>query len=189
MTKIFWINVDSHIDRKNHMERQLNCHGYCQQRVSAMTPRQIPSHPGIRSELEYACLFSHLETLRLAMSLRDAEWALISEDDIYICGLFDISKISKSAPANAEVLQLTSINAGIYEPLIQILRTPDSLWLPWMRHHSGTQLYAVRVSSIEKALRQIDVEPSVELAKHRLCLLYTSPSPRDRQKSRMPSSA
>ena len=27
------------------------------------------------------------------------------------------------------------------------------------------------------------------LAEHRLCLLYTSPSPRDRQKSRMPSSA
>ena len=26
-------------------------------------------------------------------------------------------------------------------------------------------------------------------AKHRVCLLYTSPSPRDRQKSRMPSSA
>ena len=28
-----------------------------------------------------------------------------------------------------------------------------------------------------------------ELAKYRVCLLYTSPSPRDRQKSRMPSSA
>ena len=26
-------------------------------------------------------------------------------------------------------------------------------------------------------------------AAHRICLLYTSPSPRDRQKSRMPSSA
>ena len=27
------------------------------------------------------------------------------------------------------------------------------------------------------------------LGKHKICLLYTSPSPRDRQKSRMPSSA
>ena len=27
------------------------------------------------------------------------------------------------------------------------------------------------------------------LAQHHICLLYTSPSPRDRQKSRMPSSA
>ena len=27
------------------------------------------------------------------------------------------------------------------------------------------------------------------ISKHKICLLYTSPSPRDRQKSRMPSSA
>ena len=30
---------------------------------------------------------------------------------------------------------------------------------------------------------------SLEKYKYMLCLLYTSPSPRDRQKSRMPSSA
>ena len=30
---------------------------------------------------------------------------------------------------------------------------------------------------------------SMEKYKYMLCLLYTSPSPRDRQKSRMPSSA
>ena len=32
-------------------------------------------------------------------------------------------------------------------------------------------------------------EDFINIAKHILCLLYTSPSPRDRQKSRMPSSA
>ena len=38
-------------------------------------------------------------------------------------------------------------------------------------------------------LEQLNVE--VEVGKHsdKICLLYTSPSPRDRQKSRMPSSA
>ena len=36
----------------------------------------------------------------------------------------------------------------------------------------------------------IDVEsPVCEAAQNSVCLLYTSPSPRDRQKSRMPSSA
>ena len=35
----------------------------------------------------------------------------------------------------------------------------------------------------------INFEESVIIAKSRFCLLYTSPSPRDRQKSRMPSSA
>ena len=33
------------------------------------------------------------------------------------------------------------------------------------------------------------VAVSPETANHCICLLYTSPSPRDRQKSRMPSSA
>ena len=31
--------------------------------------------------------------------------------------------------------------------------------------------------------------PLADLAEEKICLLYTSPSPRDRQKSRMPSSA
>ena len=30
---------------------------------------------------------------------------------------------------------------------------------------------------------------TIDTVEHRICLLYTSPSPRDRQKSRMPSSA
>ena len=215
MTKLFWINVDSHADRRSHMESHLDCLGYINQRVSALTPTQLPSHPEVRSELEYACLFSHLQALRVAASEWDVEWALISEDDIYVCGLFDISELSKTAPTDAEVLQLTSINAGIYEPLIENKRAPDNLWLPWKHHHSGTQLYAVNVQSVKQKLPQLGVEISVDLAKQRLvelgnfsfthvadeyiyqlfktytctCLLYTSPSPRDRTRSRMPSSA
>ena len=37
--------------------------------------------------------------------------------------------------------------------------------------------------------RATDVQRQFEIKQKRLCLLYTSPSPRDRQKSRMPSSA
>ena len=33
------------------------------------------------------------------------------------------------------------------------------------------------------------IQNKAELEKNTICLLYTSPSPRDRQKSRMPSSA
>jgi hypothetical protein len=36
---------------------------------------------------------------------------------------------------------------------------------------------------------RVDVVASQRKARSYLCLLYTSPSPRDRQKSRMPSSA
>ena len=38
-------------------------------------------------------------------------------------------------------------------------------------------------------LSQPDVSDIMTAMEHVLCLLYTSPSPRDRQKSRMPSSA
>ena len=39
------------------------------------------------------------------------------------------------------------------------------------------------------AIVNADISPSAAIASSKVCLLYTSPSPRDRQKSRMPSSA
>ena len=41
---------------------------------------------------------------------------------------------------------------------------------------------------IVKELKSI-FDPEIPVDIYELCLLYTSPSPRDRQKSRMPSSA
>ena len=41
--------------------------------------------------------------------------------------------------------------------------------------------------STKKAFEELGLEGNVQEVK--TCLLYTSPSPRDRQKSRMPSSA
>ena len=38
-------------------------------------------------------------------------------------------------------------------------------------------------------LRVVEFSPGVQSRNHRTCLLYTSPSPRDRTRSRMPSSA
>ena len=54
---------------------------------------------------------------------------------------------------------------------------------------------AVTASSIEEAILGLEVMPSMRAlmtagpALDRDCLLYTSPSPRDRTRSRMPSSA
>ena len=44
-------------------------------------------------------------------------------------------------------------------------------------------------SVIDASLKEFKLQPNVSDKDIKACLLYTSPSPRDRQKSRMPSSA
>ena len=57
--------------------------------------------------------------------------------------------------------------------------------LPWRR---TTDPYAILISEI--MLQQTQAPRVIpKFAEFLACLLYTSPSPRDRQKSRMPSSA
>ena len=51
------------------------------------------------------------------------------------------------------------------------------------------QLEILRAIVEEYVATEEPVGSKVIAEKHGLCLLYTSPSPRDRQKSRMPSSA
>ena len=59
----------------------------------------------------------------------------------------------------------------------------------------GDNRIRVLVADDQKGARRINRKVprrfalSIGMAKSRNCLLYTSPSPRDRQKSRMPSSA
>ena len=59
-------------------------------------------------------------------------------------------------------------------------RTPDS--------RSTIQRLPERVADVEVIVTNTEVE-ALHLEQNLVCLLYTSPSPRDRQKSRMPSSA
>ena len=56
---------------------------------------------------------------------------------------------------------------------------------------SGDKLASTAISKIQKNNNDIQYLSvgGVNLGKIGICLLYTSPSPRDREKSRMPSSA
>ena len=45
------------------------------------------------------------------------------------------------------------------------------------------------IYDIELILNNEDFKEGIEAVAHKICLLYTSPSPRDRTRSRMPSSA
>ena len=58
---------------------------------------------------------------------------------------------------------------------------------------SGDELDPAAVAEMVEALRAVvpddRVTSSADIGEDYLCLLYTSPSPRDRTRSRMPSSA
>ena len=61
--------------------------------------------------------------------------------------------------------------------------------IPEHHSHHHCQLFAGAQHGLVKQLPEI-IPPTYQRAAHSdVCLLYTSPSPRDRQKSRMPSSA
>ena len=56
--------------------------------------------------------------------------------------------------------------------------------------HNGTQQFKNQKDPIQEVAKSISVNHKVIcIDEFYICLLYTSPSPRDRQKSRMPSSA
>ena len=63
----------------------------------------------------------------------------------------------------------------------------------YIKHTSASLL--IQENADGSVLRDLEyffdnlVPQNLDLYEHKACLLYTSPSPRDRQKSRMPSSA
>ena len=77
------------------------------------------------------------------------------------------------------------IDWGEYYPQPAYEDPPGILYTP---HEYKYREYSLILQGIEE-LRHVVVEISTGTNDTNSCLLYTSPSPRDRQKSRMPSSA
>ena len=68
-------------------------------------------------------------------------------------------------------------------PCVGLRFPPACAWLRERRRHGAASLRVQRHGR-ERGLSRFPISPS-----NSLCLLYTSPSPRDRTRSRMPSSA
>ena len=93
-----------------------------------------------------------------------------------ICGTVQIPNLS-------DFLKVISSIASENEVVIQGLNAD---LIAGERHLHFAVGKAVRAVA---AGRNIAKDPGIEIMRYAACLLYTSPSPRDRQKSRMPSSA
>ena len=88
--------------------------------------------------------------------------------------------------------RLEAFNAGDAGPLGQVSEGRLSRFRPWPGVGPADAETPARTpsTSLPHVPQDADAWPWVEIVtSHAGCLLYTSPSPRDRQKSRMPSSA
>jgi aspartate aminotransferase-like enzyme len=79
-----------------------------------------------------------------------------------------------------------------------ILATPGPVEIPYFVretflketiHHRTPEFKAILLDTLERFKSVTHLPEALFLTSSGSCLLYTSPSPRDRQKSRMPSSA
>ena len=74
-----------------------------------------------------------------------------------------------------EMLVVAKLKEGTFEKFMGFMQSPEGL------------AERAKVAVVEKTIGTVTPDKSTVMFK--ICLLYTSPSPRDRQKSRMPSSA
>ena len=78
---------------------------------------------------------------------------------------------------NTQLLGYDSLDGrSTYQPLVV---HQGNRYIAYMAHHAGCAINRLNLKNEVNGTSLLDVT----------CLLYTSPSPRDRQKSRMPSSA
>ena len=73
--------------------------------------------------------------------------------------------------------------------LLWPLNLPWGLWQYTKNFYNKNQLVDSDDEIVENIPPPADADKHIFVPQEIICLLYTSPSPRDRQKSRMPSSA
>jgi len=120
---IYWINLDRATERREHMKKVLS-----DKRLDAIPKIRFSAFDSKKIELddyftmkkdilsvnyrvtknEYACLLSHLETIR-AFANSDYSTALILEDDVVFHKKTDtIQHVLKNAPKDWEIIRLSS---------------------------------------------------------------------------------
>ena len=126
-------------------------------------------------------------------------WASKATDIAHHCGLANIHRIERgiafyiSAKESLDEQALAEVAALLHDPMTESVFTDLSQAAQLFESQQPQPLF--EVSLLEEgdgALHTANQELGLALSNDEIvyfCLLYTSPSPRDRQKSRMPSSA
>jgi GR25 family glycosyltransferase involved in LPS biosynthesis len=121
---IYWINLDRSIDRKQNMEKMFTDPiflGKPIKRIEAVDGKMVILQDKIKmknkrnTDLEYACLISHLNAIK-TFSETEYDTALIFEDDVTLefkkFWKKSLKQIIENAPPDWEIIQLCYITSG-----------------------------------------------------------------------------
>lgn len=111
-TAAFYINLDARLDRREHTERQLARIGLTAERVSAVTPADIPADrisaaSRFMSATELACSYSHRKIWQMMVD-RGLDGAIIMEDDALLSASIVDVVATRDLPAHCDALQFES---------------------------------------------------------------------------------
>jgi GR25 family glycosyltransferase involved in LPS biosynthesis len=160
-TPAFYINLDTRSDRREHTERQLARIGLVAERVSAVTPADIPvdriaAAARHMSATELACSFSHRKIWQMMVD-RKLDGALILEDDALLSASIVAVLAVATLPETCDALQFES------HPTDALLGPPVPLAGGIHRHRLmssslGTCAYYITGSFAAKMLARDDLD-------------------------------
>ena len=163
---------------------------YC---IHAPIHKALPQAKAVfHTHMPYASALTRLEDPRIK-EIGQTEVGMIGEiayDDTYTGPAFDTAEGARLAGIIGDKGVLFMANHGITTVGASVAQAYDRLY--YIERAAQVQIYAMWTGQPLKQLPEPVVEKTLRDiggARFYDCLLYTSPSPRDRQKSRMPSSA
>ena len=117
---------------------------------------------------------------------------MIKRFSVLYVGQIDLDNVGADGTPADQRRYTNAQLAQAYEHAEALARHMDErgFYCMWMaEHHFQHEGYECIPNLILMGVHLAGQTRNLKFDKHQTCLLYTSPSPRDRQKSRMPSSA
>ena len=125
----------------------------------------------------------------------NADGSLFQEGSTATQGIINMSQTGSRDPLNDEIDAVIATGAGEYRvnALTRVNPSPDTITTVFeiSESHPYLSLASMIAPSPDwfVAIQNVNFFENGEWAESKICLLYTSPSPRDQRGSRMPSSA
>ena len=172
------IDVDTGVPFFDHMMSQLGKHSGFDLTVKTTGDVDVDSHHTVE-DTSLAFGQALREALGDKAGIRRFGDSMVPLDEVLVQAAVDLSGRPYLVHRQPEIVELigtfdTTLGKHIWESIVAEARI--ALHIRVLEGRNAHHVFEAQFKAVARALRDA-------------CLLYTSPSPRDRQKSRMPSSA